>query len=141
MIKKVLIGILVVLGLVVAVLNQLVSTVLAVAVWIYLVRMVRKQKSTAFNDLMAEGITKLHLKRLKTLLIVAGFSFIVFIFASVAHNVLHGQSETEETTFFLVALVALLVFIVATVCGMVIFLKTRKNTTQNASVDTKCLTL
>ena len=134
--RKLLIGVLVVLGIAMTVLNPLISGILAVGVWIYLVRMVRKQKNGVFNDQMEQRITRWHLKRLKAFLIVAGFSFIVFIIGSIVHNVLHGLSEIEETVSFFIALVALLVFIVATAGGMAIFLKARKITTQNASIDT-----
>jgi len=139
--RKLLMGILVVLGIAMTVLNPLISGIFAVGVWIYLVGMVRKHKNSVFNDQMEQEVTKLHLKRIKALLIVAGFSFLVFIFGSVAHNILHGLSEIKMTVSFFVALAALLVFIVATAGGMVIFLKAQKKTTQNASIDTKCLML
>jgi hypothetical protein len=122
---------LVVLGIAVTVLNPLISGICAVAVWIYLVRMVRKQKNSVFNDQMEQEITKWHLKRLKAFLIVAGFSFLVFVFGSIVHNVLHGLSETEETVSLFIALVALLVFIAATAGGMVVFLRARKKRSQN----------
>ena len=124
--RKLPIGILVVLGIAVTVLNPLISGIFAVGVWIYLVRMVRKQKNSVFNEQMGQETTKWHLKRLKAFLIVAGFSFLVFIFGAIVHNVLHGLSEIEETVSFFIALVALLVFIVATAGGMVIFFKARK---------------
>ena len=134
--RKLLIGILVVLGIAVTFLNPLISLILAVGVWIYLVRMVRKQKNSVFNDQMEPKITEWHLKRLKAFLIVAGFSFLVFIFGAIVHNVLHGLSEIEETVSFFIALVALLVFVVATAGGMVIFLKGRQKTIQKAYSDT-----
>ena len=127
--KKLLIGILIVLGIAVTVLNPLISGIFAVGLWIYLVRMVRKQKNGVFNDQMEQKISKWHLKRLKAFLIVAGFSFLVFILGAIVHNVLHGLSEIEETVSFFTALVALLVFIVATTGGMVIFIKARQKTT------------
>jgi hypothetical protein len=128
MIKKLLIGILVVLGIAVTVLNPLIPGIFAVGVWIYLFRMVRKQKNSVINDQMESKISEWHLKRLKAFLIVAGFSFLVFIVGAIVHNVLHGLSEIEESTFFIIALVALLVFIVATAGGLVIFLKGRQKT-------------
>lgn len=127
--RKLLIGVLVVLGIAVAVLNPLISGILAVGVWIYLVRMVRKQKNSVFNDQIEQKITTWHLKRLKAFLIVAGFSFLVFILGAIAHNVLPGPSEREETVSFFIALAALLVFTVATAGGVVIFLKARQKTT------------
>jgi uncharacterized membrane protein len=127
--RKSLIGIIVVLAIAVTVLNPLISGIFAAGAWIYLVRMVRKQKNTVCNDQREEQITKRHLRRLKALLTVAGFSFLVFILGSIAHNALHDPSETEETFFFFVALAALLVFIVATAGGMVVFLKARGEAT------------
>jgi len=128
MIRKLLIGILVVLGIAVTVYNQLILGILAVGVWIYLFRMVRKQKNSVFNDQMESKISEWHLKRLKAFLIVAGFSFLVFIVGAIVHNVLHGLSEIEESAFFIIAFVALLVFVVATAGGLVIFLKGRQKT-------------
>jgi hypothetical protein len=129
--RKLLIGILVVLGIAVTVFNPLISGIFAVGVWIYLVRMIRKQKNGVFNDQIEQEKTKWHVKRLKALLIVAGLSFLVFVFGSIMHNVLHGVSEREETVYFLIALVALFVFIAATAGGMAIFLKARKKGSQS----------
>lgn len=126
MIRKMLIGILVVLGIAMAVINHLILGILAVGVWIYLFRMVRKQKNSVFNDQMESKISEWHLKRLKAFLIVAVCSFLVFIVGAVTHNVLHGLSEIEDLVFFIISLVALLVFVAATVGGLVIFLKGRQ---------------
>jgi uncharacterized ion transporter superfamily protein YfcC len=123
--RKLLIGILIVLGIAVTVLNPLVSGICAVGVWIYLVRMVRKQKYSSLNDQMEQEVTERHLKRLKVLLVVAGFSFLVFVFGSIAHNALPGLYEIEESASFFVAIGALLVFIGATAGGMVLFLRAR----------------
>lgn len=124
--RKLLIGILVFLGIAMTIFNPLISGILAIVVWIYLIRMVHKQKDGVFNDQMVSKISEWHLKRLKALLIVAGFSFLVFIVSAIVHNVLHGLYENEESVFFIIALVALLVFIVTTAGGLVIFLKGRQ---------------
>lgn len=123
--RKLIIGILVVLGIAVTFFNPLISLVLAVGGWIYLVRMVRKHKNSVLNDQMEPKITEWHLKRLKAFLIVAGFSFLVFIVGAIVHNVLNGLSEIEESVSFLIAYVAILVFVIATARDMVIFLKER----------------
>jgi len=128
MIKKLLIGVLIVLGIAMAVLNQLIIGILAVLAWIYLFRMVRKQKNNVFNDQIESKISEWHLKRLKALLMVAGFLFLVFIISAIMHNVLYGLFEVEESVFLIIALVALVVFIVATAGGLVIFLKERQRT-------------
>jgi hypothetical protein len=124
--RKVLIGVLIVLGIAVTVLNPLISLILAVGVWIYLVGMVRKQKNSVLNDQMEPTIAEWHLKRLKAFLIIAGFAFLVFIVGTIVHNVLPDLAEIEETVSFLIALVALWVFVVATAGGMVLFLKERQ---------------
>lgn len=126
MIRKILIGILIVLGIAVAILNHLILGILAVGVWIYLFVMVRKQKNSLSNDQMESNISEWNLKRIKVFLIVAAFSFLVFIVGAIVHNVFHGLYETEEAVFFIISLVALLVFIAATAGGLFIFLKGRK---------------
>jgi len=45
------------------------------------------------------------------------------------HNVIHGLSEMKVTVSFIIALVALLMFVVATAGGLVVFLKGRQKTT------------
>ena len=127
--RKLLIGILVALGIVVTFFNPLISLIIAAGVWIYLVRIVQKQKNSVLNDRTEPKITERHLKRLKTFLIVAGFSFLVFIAGAIVHNVLYGLSEIEATVPFLIALAALLVFVAATAGSMVIFLKEKQKTT------------
>ena len=124
--RNILIGILIVLGIAVTVLNPLISGILAVGIWIYLVRMILKQKNSVFNDQKESKLSEWHLKRLKVLLIVSGFSFLIFIVGALVHNVVHGLSEIEETVSFLIAIVAFLVFIISTIGGLVIFVKRRK---------------
>jgi hypothetical protein len=130
LVRRLLIGVLVVFGVAVTVFNPLISGILAVGVWIYLVRMIRKQENSVLNDQMEEEIITSHSKREKALLIVAGFSFLVFILGTVAHNVLHGQSELEETTFFFIALVAVYVFIATTAGAIFIFIRARQKRSQ-----------
>ena len=127
--RRLLVGMLVVLGIAVTLLNQVLSAILAAGVWIYLVRMVRKQKTSELNDQMEPIITEWHLKRLKAFLTVAGFGFLVFILGAIVHNVLHGLSEIEEPIFLLISLVAVFVFVLATAGGMVLFLTGRQKTT------------
>ncbi len=129
MARKILIGILIVLGIAVAVMNQLILGIVAVGVWIYLFIMIRKEKNRALNDQMESRIHEGYLKRIKTLSIVAVFSFFVFIVCAIVHNVSHGLSETEDLVFFISSLVALLVFIAVTAIGLFVFLKGRKTTT------------
>lgn len=127
--RKLLIGILVVSGITVAVLNPLIGGIIAAGIWIYLFRMVRKQKNSVINGQVEPKISEWHLKWLKTFLIVAALSFLVFVVGAIVHNVLHDLSEIEETGSFFIALVAYVILVVATAGGLVVFLKGRQKTT------------
>jgi hypothetical protein len=118
--------ILIVVGIVVTFLNPLVGGIIAAGVWVYLFRVVRKRKTGARADAVKPEIPGGQLKRLKTCLIVAGCAFPVFVAAAVAHNVLHGRTGMEESTFFFIALGALLVFIAPTAIGLAIVLRARQ---------------
>ena len=126
MIKKLLIGVAVVLGIAVALSQTLIGVVLAVGVWIYLVRMIRRRKNNIFKDQMESQISERYLKRLKVLLIVAGILFFVGISSTILHNVLSGLSKIEEPVSFIIAFVAFLIFVITTAGGLFIFLKGRK---------------
>ncbi len=131
--RKLKIGIIVVFGIAAAIaLAMLLAMLIAgalIAVWIYLVWMVRKKKTNIFHDQMEPKLAERRLKRLKTFLLVAGISFAVFIVGVIVHNALYGLSEIEEPVSFIIALAALWVFIIATIGGLVIFLKGRRKTT------------
>ena len=135
--KKLLIGIIVVIvGLVIAtaILVNIpwATTIIEVAlvgVWIYLVWMVRKKKVNLFDDQMDPKLAERRYKRLKTFLLVGGISLVVGIIGVIGHNAIYGLFEIEEPVFFFIAIVALWVFIIATIGGLVIFLKGRRKTT------------
>ncbi len=134
--KKLLIGIIVVIvGLVIAaailgnpVWAMNIIEVALVGVWIYLVWMARKKKAKIFHDQMEPKLAERRLKRLKVFLLVAGISLAVGIVGVVVHNVLYGLSEIEEPVSFFIAISALWVFFIATIGGLVIFLKGRRKT-------------
>ena len=100
-----------------------------VGVWIYLVWMVRKKKTSLFHDQVEPKIAERRLKILKAFLLVAGISLVVFIVGVVVHNVLYALSEIEEPVFFSIAIFSLVPFAVGTIGGLVIFLKRRRKTT------------
>ncbi|MGB2584202.1 MAG: hypothetical protein WBC89_08630, partial [Dehalococcoidia bacterium] len=81
--EKLLIGTIVVFGIAAAIL--FLPGVL-IAVWIYLVWMVRKKKTNIFDDQMEPKLAERRLKRLKIFLLVAGISFAVFIVGVIVHN-------------------------------------------------------
>jgi len=135
--KKLGIGIIVVIvGLVIAaailrnpVWAMTIIEVALVGVWIYLVWMVWKKKAKIFHDQMEPKLAERRLKRLKVFLLVAGISLAAGIVGVILHNALYGLSETEEPVSFFIALVALWVFVIATIGGLVIFLRGRRKTT------------
>jgi hypothetical protein len=99
--------------------------VLAIPVWIYLTLTVRKKKNRIFHDQMEPALAEIQLKRLKTYLLVAGISFLIFIVAAIVHNVIYGLSDIEVTATLIIALLAVCVYIFATAYGLVIFLRGR----------------
>ncbi|MBA7626331.1 hypothetical protein ES703_33777 [subsurface metagenome] len=124
--RKLLIGTIVVFGIAAAIVMAMLTAGALIAVWIYLVFMVRKKKTNLFHDQMEPKIAERRLKMLKAFLLVAGISFAVFIVGVIVHNALYGLSEIEEPVSFIIAISALWVFIIATVGGLVIFLKGRR---------------
>ena len=126
--RKILTVIIVVLGIALTIFASIPMGVLALAIWVYLVLMVRKRKISIFDDQLEPGLAEKRLKSLKAFLIVAGFSFLVFIVGAIVHNLLHGLSEIEVTASLIITLVALWVFILATAGGLVIFLKGQQKT-------------
>ncbi len=136
--KKLLIGIIVVIVVFViaaAILGKpifaisLIMEGIPLAVWIYLVWMVRKKKTNIFDDQMEPKLAERRYKMLKVFLLVAGISLAVGIVGVILHNALYGLSEIEEPVSFFIAISALWVFFIATIGGLVIFLKGRRKTT------------
>ena len=124
--RTLLIGIIVVLGIAVTFFNPVISLIVAVGIWIYLVRMIRKQKKSVFKEPGEPEISERLLKRVNTFLILAGFSFLFLMVGAVVHNIFDSLSEMEKTVSFYIALVSLLMFVGLTAGGMVIFLKARQ---------------
>ncbi len=124
--KKLLIGIIIVLGIAALIFMITSVAVALIVVWIYLVWMVRKKKTKIFHDQMEPKLAERRLKMLKIFLLVAGISLAVGIVGIVGHNTIYGLTEIEEPVFFTIALVGLYVFVIATIGGLVIFLKGRR---------------
>jgi len=127
--KKLLIGAIVVLGIAVAYAMITLTAGAAIAVWIYLVWMVRKKKTSLFHDQVEPKLAERRLKMLKAFLLVAAISFAGGIVGVILHNALYAMNEIEEHVFFTIALVALGMFIIATGGGLVVFLKGQRKTT------------
>ena len=121
--RKLFIGIIAIFGIAAA---PLLIPVAPIVVWIYLVWMVWKKKTNIFHDQMEPKLAERRYKMLKAFLLVAGISLAVGIVGVILHNALYGLSEIEEPVSFFIALVALWVFIIVTIGGLVIFLKVRR---------------
>jgi len=100
-------------------------------VWIYLVWMVRKKKISLFRDQMEPKLAEKHYKMLKAFLLVAGISLavlIVLMVGVVIYNAVYGMSEIADTVAHYIGFSSLGVFNIATIGGVVIFLKGRRKT-------------
>ena len=112
----------------------IVAIVIPLAVWIYLVWMVRKKKTKIFHDQMEPKLAERRFKRLKAFLLAGGISLAVGIVGVILHNALYGLFEKEEPISFFIAIVALWVFIIATIGGLVIFLKGRRKSVESTMI-------
>ena len=134
--RKLLIGIIVLfVGLVIAaaiIRPGFIPAVVGVAligVWIYWVWMVRKKKAKIFLDHMEPELAERRYKMLKVFLLVAGISLAVGIVGVIVHNALHALLEVCESVSLIIPLLGFLVFVIATIGGLVMFLKGRRKTT------------
>ena len=124
--NKLLYGILIGLGSVVLLLMAFpFGMIFALAFWIYLGVMFWKRKRV-FHEEIEPQLAKKQLKRLKTLCIVAGISFIIAVVGVVMHNVQSSLSESEESFYFFIGIIPLYIFILTSVVSLVIFLKARQ---------------
>jgi hypothetical protein len=94
-------------------------------VWIYLIWMIQKEKINLFHGWVELKLAERHLKILKTFLLVAGISFAV-ISGVILQIAIFRPPEYEGPDYFHIAFVALWLFIVVTISGLVIFLKGRR---------------
>ena len=120
MARKILTGIVVVVGVAVAASNPLIGAIIAGGFWVYLVRTVSMRGDT--------GVDARSTKRIKKLLIIGAICFLVFLVSAVVHNVVSGLAETEEAVFLLLSLSASWAFILSTAGGMVLYLRGRQET-------------
>ncbi len=105
---------------------------LLVGVWIYLVWMVWKKKTNIFHDQMEPKLAERRLKRLKAFLRVAGIGFAMFWVAFILQVVLvviFDLPEEEGPVVFYIALFSVVLFLIGTIGGLVIFLTGRRKTT------------
>ncbi len=67
-----------------------------IVVWIYLVVVVRKKKTKIFRDQMEPKLAERSLKWLKTSLLVAGISFVVFVIATIGGLVVFLKGRRKQ---------------------------------------------
>lgn len=96
------------------------------AVWTYMVWMVRRKKANIFADQMEPESAERRYKMLKVFLLVSGISLAASIVGVIVHNVIFAVSEVEESVFFGIGLAGLFVFVLATIGGLVTFLTGRR---------------
>lgn len=127
--RKILIGVIVVVGIAAAFLLILLTTLAAIVVWIYLVWNIRKKGIGLFDEQMEPESVARRYRLMKIALIVAAISFIGGITGAVLHNVLYAVGGEEDAVTFIIALSTLWLFILASGSGLVIFLTGRQKTT------------
>ncbi len=120
--RKLLIGVIVLVGIAAAFALIMLTTGAAIAAWIYLVWQVAKKRTKIFHKQMEPKLVKKRYKMLKTSLWVAAIAFALGVAGFVAHNALYGLTEMEEPVSFIIALVALWLFILATGGGLFIYI-------------------
>ena len=134
--RKLLIGLIVVVGIAAAFFLILLTAGAAIAAWIYLACMVLKKKTEIFHDQMEPKLAKRRLKMLKASLLVAAIAFVGGIAGVIGHNAVYAATETEEAVYFFIALSAIWLFVLATGGGLAIYLKGRQKPTQrNAEIS------
>jgi len=94
--------------------------------WIYFVRMVWKKGTSLFHEEMKPESAERRLKRLQTFLLVAGISLAVSIVGFAVYVVLLEQYRIDDSASFSIGLFGIMVFIIATISGLVIFLIGRR---------------
>ncbi|MFC1932250.1 hypothetical protein ACFLXU_01285 [Chloroflexota bacterium] len=97
------------------------------AVWIYLVFMVWKKKTKIFHDQMEPKLAERRYKRLKTFLLVAGISFAMHWVTVFVGDVLN--LNPEGVAYFLITFFSVVLFVIATIGSLFIFLKGRLKAT------------
>jgi TRAP-type C4-dicarboxylate transport system permease large subunit len=134
--RKILIGVVVVIGIAAAFFMIPLTTGALIVAWIYLAWMVWKKKTNIFYDQMEPKSAERRLKWLKASLLVAAIFLIGGIVGAVVNQVLYATEVEDAVTFFF-AFVGVCVFILATSSSLVIFLKGRRRTTkEDAEIST-----
>jgi len=131
--KQLLIGATVVLGIAAAIVLAPALMVPALPVWIYLVWMVWKKKTSIPYDQIEPKAAERRLKRLKTFLLVASISFAMFWISvfplRIVLAAIPNQPHQGERVVFCVGFFSVVLFTIATFGGLYMFVKGRRKTT------------
>ena len=123
--RKTLAGILIGLLAVIMLVNAFpLGMILSLAFWIYLGMLVWK-KQGVFNDTVDRGLAAKLYSWLKALMIASGILFPVALLGIIMHNL----AKTEESLFFFTGIIALILFILLSIAGFIIFLRARQKLT------------
>ena len=124
--RKLLIGAIVVFGIAASFFLIMLAFGAAIAAWIYLVWVTRKRKADLFHEQVETELAERRYRMLKAFLLVAAVLFVGGIAGIIAHNVIYGLTEVEDSASFFIALAAIWAFILATGGGLAVFLKGRR---------------
>jgi len=98
--------------------------------WIYFVRIVWKKGTSLFHEEMKPELAERRLKRLKTFLLVAGTSWAAIFIGYPAGPLCFVLSEQygiiEDPVSMGIWLLGMMAFIIATIGGLVVFLRGRR---------------
>jgi len=131
--RKLLITI-IVIGVVLVIVGAIIRTafitlgigVALIGVWIYLALIVWKKKTQIFHEQLELRIAVKRLKTLKSFLLVAVILLAIGVIGTILHNVLYGINQIEEPVSFIIGILGLFGFVIATIGSLVIFLKGRR---------------
>ena len=105
----------------------LILPVIALAAWIYLVYVTLKKKTNLFHDQMEPELAERRLRRLKNFLLVAGISLAASIAAALyAVKAAPSEESAAGSVIFFILLFSLVLFLIGTIGGWVIYLKGRR---------------
>ncbi len=103
--------------------------IIAIPTWIYLVVSLRKKRTGLIDDPFHQEQAIMRLKQIKLLLTIGGVSFLIAIPTIILHQAPVGISEDLAFAFFFIGIITLYVFAFATIIGLYLFLKYRKQIT------------
>ena len=96
--------------------------------WIYMMREVRARKTDIFPEQISMKSAERRLKVLNILLVTGGVTFLIGLAGVIAHNALYAVNDTEDAASFIIGLLGLAIFVIATISSLLIFIIWRRKT-------------